>query len=266
MSGRIPDTMLTVLGRAENTKAGSAQWHVRCDCGRAFVAVGGRMRNGHTTTCGCKATPAQRSGALHCLPRRARTYPENTVWQGMIARCHRPDTPAFATYGGRGIEVCCRWRDSFENFLADMGERPSPKHTIDRIDNDGNYEPGNCRWATRVEQANNKSDNVCITRDGVTKTVAEWCRELGLKPFTVYSRLSAYGLSPEMALSKGRVTQTTARMITCDGETLPLIEWARRSGLRSDTIAGRLDRGWSAEDALRRPVDVRRRRRDRVAA
>lgn len=112
----------------------------------------------------------------------------------MLVRCRNPNYPRFWRYGGRGIRVCKRWL-TFANFLADMGKRPSPDHSLDRIDNDGNYEPGNCRWASRLEQVNNCYSNVRITRDGVTRTLAEWARITGLKHATLWARVKVHGMS-----------------------------------------------------------------------
>jgi hypothetical protein len=110
---------------------------------------------------------------------RIRHIREHDAWRGMLARCRNPRHPSYKNYGGRGITACERW-NSFENFLDDMGKRPSPKHSLDRIDNNGNYEPGNCRWATRREQANNTRMNRFVTFDGRTMTLAQWARETGI--------------------------------------------------------------------------------------
>jgi hypothetical protein len=106
----------------------------------------------------------------------------------------------YSDYGGRGIQVCERWRTSFMAFLADMGERPSTEHSLDRIDNDGNYEPGNCRWATKQIQARNRRCNRVISLNGEARTVAEWSELLGVSPRTIYSRLNK-GQPIERALS-----------------------------------------------------------------
>ena len=106
----------------------------------------------------------------------------------MRARCEKPYIGNFHRYGGRGIKVCDRWQQ-FENFLADMGLKPSAKHSIDRVDVDGNYEPGNCRWATATEQARNTRQNRLVTVDGVTRCVAEWAEVNGIKYVTVKMRL-----------------------------------------------------------------------------
>lgn len=121
-------------------------------------------------------------------------------WGSMRARCNgRPEKNPH--YAGRGISVCERWNESFDAFLKDMGERPSLKYTIDRIDCDGNYEPGNCRWATRAEQVRNRRVCVNITIDGVTKTRSEWANQFGRNDSTVAYRI-LHGESPESALSR----------------------------------------------------------------
>lgn len=126
---------------------------------------------------------------------------EYKCWDHMVYRCVNPDSEAYANYGGRGITVCERWRDSFDAFLNDMGSRPSRLHTIDRIDNDGNYEPGNCRWATKREQANNKRDTVKVAYHGREVTISDLRLAAGLKHSTLFMRIQKYGWSLEDAVS-----------------------------------------------------------------
>lgn len=135
---------------------------------------------------------------------------EYGIWQGMLERCYRPGSQAYANYGGRGITVCDRWRSSFEAFLADMGRRPSPDHSVDRKDNDGPYSPDNCRWATQVEQANNTRANHLVTAHGRTQTIAQWARELGIGWNAIGERLKA-GWSPEEAVSTPRTDSRRPR-------------------------------------------------------
>ena len=118
----------------------------------------------------------------------------------MIQRCTNPARPYWAHYGGRGIKVCDRWYD-FTNFLADMGERPKGK-TIDREDNDKDYEPGNCRWATRTEQARNSKQVVWVELEGITKRLVEWCEELPISINTVRARVKFQGMTYQEALTK----------------------------------------------------------------
>jgi hypothetical protein len=132
-----------------------------------------------------------------------------SVWHLMVQRCTNPNCKGWKWYGSRGITVCDRWR-SFENFLADMGEPPSPEHSIDRYpDNDGNYEPGNCRWATAKEQANNKRNNKLISYNGQTKTLQGWADMLGVKANTLNYRLRR-GWTMERAFSQAIQKHTYA--------------------------------------------------------
>ena len=124
---------------------------------------------------------------------------EYRAWQTMRLRCTDPANQAWADYGGRGITVCDRWKDSPENFIADMGRKPTPKHEIDRIDNDGPYSPENCRWATRSENDRNRRSNRWVTASGERKTLAEWSQIVGISDDVLSKRLDA-GWSPEIAL------------------------------------------------------------------
>ena len=136
---------LTVMRRAGSDPHGQATWHCRCACGMTTIVVGGELRRGNSTSCGCYRREAP-------ITHGASRTPEHNCWQNMKQRCSNPSRPDYQHYGGKGIRVCNRWLDSFENFLEDIGPRPSPKHSIDRIDSDGDYTPENCRWATKVVQ------------------------------------------------------------------------------------------------------------------
>lgn len=135
----------------------------------------------------------------HGHSRKAWKSPTYKSWHAMMKRCHQTGATEYRLYGGRGINVCERWQD-FRNFLADMGERPTG-HSLDRIDPDGHYEPGNCRWATNLEQQNNKRNNTVLTAGGRTMTIQDWHRETGIGSSTIRERLRR-GWSTEDAVSK----------------------------------------------------------------
>lgn len=115
--------------------------------------------------------------------------PEWNSWNGMKDRCHNPKSKDYSSYGGRGIKVCLRWREDFMAFYKDMGEKPTRQHTLDRIDPNGNYEPSNCRWATKMEQANNRRDNKHFTHNGRTQTLSRWADELGMSRGLLWNRV-----------------------------------------------------------------------------
>lgn len=160
-----------------------------CCCGNTVVVRNCHLRSGHTQSCGClhkEATSLAKT--THGHSRHRRTSREFNSWMGVLDRTTNPNSPVWLYYGGRGIKVCDRWL-KFENFYADMGDRPSPEHSIDRVDNDGPYSPENCRWATRTEQANNKTNNTRFVFYGLTKTLSEWSRITQVPTLTISKRL-----------------------------------------------------------------------------
>ena len=144
---------LVVSRRAGTTAHRRSLWECRCDCGNTRLVPADNLKRENTRSCGClRKEVAKELNTVHGGTRSR----EFNTWKGMQRRCYLQSAAGFKNYGGRGIAVCDRWLHSFENFLADMGCKPSPKHSIDRINNDGNYEPGNCRWATAKEQRQNR--------------------------------------------------------------------------------------------------------------
>lgn len=189
---------LTVLEYA-GVRNTNAHWLCRCECGRQTIVIGLHLRQGRSRSCGnasCKA-PKQRIGkGSNCNLSRSTEY---VIWNGIIHRCTNPNYGSYRNYGARGIKVCERWLD-FQNFLADMGERPAGM-SIDRIDNDGDYCPENCRWATQKEQARNTRSIRLLEFRGRKQPVSAWCEELGLPSSTLKNRLDTLGWSVERSLA-----------------------------------------------------------------
>lgn len=194
------------------------RWRCICDCGRTTNPKGFNLYRGITKSCGCLlADIASKKNLTHGHSvdgRPSRTY---TSWLGMIARCRDPRHCRFQRYGGRGISICERW-NSFANFLADMGERPSNKHSLDRINNDGNYEPGNCRWATASQQSRNRSTSRFVDFEGQSLSMADVAERYGITSSTIRKRLKR-GWSIQDAITapadqhpKGRMKRVSDRL------------------------------------------------------
>lgn len=178
---------LTVLELASRSPA---RWLCLCDCGNRTVVMGGNLVRaiGGTRSCGCALTDHNRSGITHGES-STNTTPEYRTWNGMRQRCNNPRSPGWARYGGRGICVCDSWNASFEAFLHDMGRRPSRAHSLDRIDNDGPYSPGNCQWATAQQQAVNRRDTFMVSIGDKEVPVSVIAQESGIHVTTIKRRI-----------------------------------------------------------------------------
>lgn len=197
---------LAVRERAANDKAGNAKWLCECDCGQQRAVYAQALRSGATQSCGCLnrervSVTSMRHGKSHTAYYKA--------WHAMIRRCTDPSNHKWHRYGGRGIKVCERWK-SFEAFAEDMGPRGAGM-TLDRKNNDGDYEPSNCRWATQKQQGNNRGNNRRIAVGSGTRTVSEAAREAGLSLSTLRGRLrsgwtAAAAINTPVQLHKGQKT------------------------------------------------------------
>lgn len=229
-------------------------WKVQCVCGAIKELSTSAAKQ--YQSCGCKRAELLASAnTKHGMSGGWRgKHPKiYRTWAGMLSRCSNSKLRCYADYGGRGIVVCERWHD-FSVFLEDMGMPPTAEHSIDRIDNNGNYEPGNCRWATNSEQSRNRSDNRYLEFDGQRKIVADWAKDTGLSEHLISSRLDVLGWTVERALTeppgtslggcpgeshhKAKVTEDDVRAIRAareSGETAANL--ARKYGMQGAAIS-----------------------------
>ena len=180
---------LTVIALSPERQSGQRMWQCRCDCGKQPTIRSDHLRSGRQISCGCwnieKA--GLQSGMIrsHGLTH----HPLYHLWVNIKHRCNNPSYHSYHLYGGRGITIADEWANSFERFLADMGERPSPNHSIDRKDNDGPYAPWNCRWATKKEQARNMRTNALIDTPRGRMTISEAAEIAGVRHETMRGRI-----------------------------------------------------------------------------
>lgn len=251
LSGRVFGRLTVLAEHAVRSRRGSA-WECRCQCGNAKVVPGVQLRNGSTKSCGCLiAETLRKRNTTHGLYRT----PEHHSWRGMNERCFNPNHKNYNIYGGRGITVCDRWR-VFENFLADMGTRPSPKCSIDRIDTNGNYEPPNCRWATTGEQSNNRSNNRIVVVCGESMTIKQACDKYNLPYRTIEVRLLR-GWTDSDAIFTPIVTPKM-RTVEIDGKSLAFADACRMFGISTAAAFARIKAGASEYDAVTKPLTKRR--------
>lgn len=186
---------LTAVRKEGRDSHGAILWLCECECGQTTIVDGSRLVRGLVRSCGCMM--GHRTHGMS----NTKIYKE---WEGMKKRCYTPSEQSFRLYGGRGIEVCDKWRNDFRTFYDDvstLAHFDEPGYSLDRINNSGNYEPGNVRWADKFTQANNKRSNVMITYNNETHTLAEWARIVGINWATLRDRINRYGWTVEDALT-----------------------------------------------------------------
>lgn len=191
---------ITVLERTPNRQR-NTMWRCRCSCGNERVVQAGSLNSGAVVSCGChkRELATTHGGSKHPLYR---------VWYGMIDRCYNKTNRAYNGYGGRGIFVCKRWRESPKAFYKDMGERPLGAE-LDRINNDGPYSPRNCRWATPLVQSNNRRSNRLVTFRGATRSIMEWSRITGVNRRTIAQRIDlGYPVGLALSAPPGKLRKT----------------------------------------------------------
>jgi hypothetical protein len=172
---------LTVIRFSEERKSGGVCWVCECDCGKEIIVSANSLATGNTVSCGCyNLDKIKERQTKHGHSSNGIISPEFRTYRNMKMRCYDTKNKSYKNYGGRGIKICDRWLESFENFLQDMGLRPSPNHSIDRFpNNDGDYEPGNCRWATRYQQGRGRTDNEWREFEGKRMILTDWAISVG---------------------------------------------------------------------------------------
>lgn len=187
---------LVVIKQGGRTNQNAIKWVCQCDCGNTKEVSIGHLTNGDTKSCGCLAKEYIGKLALkHGHSKNGVVSAEYYAWKGMNNRCYNEKYYLYHRYGGRGIKVCDRWLESFENFYEDMGDRPSNKYSLDRINNDGNYEPSNCRWATQKQQSSNKENNKWIEYGNKKMIQSEWARELNIENKKLHYYLKTWNIA-----------------------------------------------------------------------
>ena len=238
---------LTVISEVKSDNYQTA-WLCRCDCGNEKVIKTRHLRSGATKSCGCLRDEMNRDRPDQYYPKDVRNRRLLGIWKGMLRRCENETAEYFYLYGGRGITVCNEWHDYVQFARWALNNGYQDNLSIDRIDFNGNYKPGNCRWATVKEQANNSRKCIFITIEGITKTATEWAEQYGIKPATLYARLKR-GMDVQTALTREVVDFKKGFPVRCieTGEVFQSsAEAARKYGVKDCTINGAVNMGKSA--------------------
>ena len=242
---------LTVVRLSHTGNRGVAFWECSCECGGRKVVLSSALGR-DVFSCGCIR---KGMNGFNLKTHGATGTTTHRIWKSIVSRCTIPSATGFQNYGGRGITICDRWLD-FTNFLEDMGERPSEKHSVDRIDYNAGYSPENCRWATSTEQNRNTRANRKVTVDGVTRCVSEWAEIVGVHESLIRQRMDR-GWTPEAAVKTPKnssdrgLLSGTSRTITVDGVTRTVFGWAKHLGVAPHTIKNRLKRCPDGEAVVR---------------
>lgn len=241
ISGKIFGKLL-VLKRSENNIPKLVRYICKCDCGNIREVSSSNLKYGHTKSCGCLAK------TIH-IKHHMYNHPIYKVYFSMKSRCHNKKNKRYKNYGGRGIVMCDEWKDSFEQFYKDMGPKPSPKHSIDRINNNGNYCKENCKWSTREQQDSNKTNNIFISHNGITKTITQWSKILNVSVQTLMKRHNN-------KWDDSKIIEAPVKnyLLTFNGMSKTLPEWSKFMGSKDEgAVRTRLKRGWTIERALTQP-------------
>lgn len=183
----------------DRSQVGRIKWRCRCDCGGEVSVTQANLKSGNSESCGClRAEQISRRSVTHGHQLGRRASKTLQSYRHAKSRCFNPNVVNYPQYGGRGISMCKRWADSFEEFLADMGECP-PGLTLDRIDVNGDYEPRNCRWAAIAVQARNKTNNILVTHEGETMILTDFARRMGVSYKALRKRVRDRGQAPYAA-------------------------------------------------------------------
>lgn len=229
-------------------------WKCQCICGSILELNGARLTSGSVKSCGCYNKSCLQKRAKHGHLSNGQRSEEYNIWAGIKQRCLNSNYPAYSDYGGRGITIHPDWIENYKSFIDYMGRRPSKEHSIDRIDNNGNYEPGNVRWGTEEQQGYNKRNTQFLTIGPIRDTLNNWSKVAGISSRQIHLRLWR-GWSPEDSILKSAYSRNKTYL--WKGKMRKFKEICKMENVESESRCyGRLGLGWSIEDAITKPYQT----------